>query len=912
MKAKNLKPMIISALLAVGFGASTVGTSFALFTDSAETNINVTAGKVDINATLRDVVTYSAEADSQGTLVDENNNKYVHVEQAPTIVGGVVTKYNFVNGGYATITDNVLDLVNITPGDKINFGFDLSNTSNVSFKYRFYYKVLEENFDLSKGLETSLKVGSGEWTKYVGLEEYRSTWQLQEATATLENLDFSIELPINAGNVYQAKNAKILIAFEAVQGNAFTTDAGLVKTTEVTQQTFDDLVNKAVADGENDTVVSAASPDNQVAITTTIPAAAQEVANNDTVTLSVTEVSTNEVSATNTLTIDFDVTLKVNETVTTSFSEPIKIELYIGPNRDIASITHHATTGDIAITDYVYDPVTGVVTFYSTSFSPFTVEYYELPDPDVYPVRIGKVGYETLGAAINAAVNGDRIIFEDDIQTTSSARFNINKDITIDLNKHSFLHYGSTTVKNGYSLAVVNGSAAFQRMIATDTNSAVTLSDLTLNLYAGNLFQIYGKTDIDILVRNSTITSAYTYDGNNNACLLSINGGTIDHIHADFRNSTINWNKDAWVKWHANAAEKDIYVTFDETTLGNNANSRVNYTSAEVRNVRRTNLTGGVVKYDTVATGDWLALAEALETAPEGYVVDGDNINISSAMGLAYFARMSVNDNFAGKTVNLLADIDLAFNKWTPIAKLTGGFAGTFNGNGHTIKTLDNKDALLESNNTKFGNGLFFRLASGATVQNLILDDFNLAYTTSRRYRAVGPLSGYVAGNATITNVHTTNSFVLGDMRIGGIIGMTEDPNSTITFANCSVEDTVLEAYCNAGGFIGTMLGEAVIDEYCYVKGITYEEVYSSGCEYVTLDTTVEDESSKYVANGTAVKGLYNNYDGDEYWYGAYADFYIDYGGSDCDPWLAGQEYRLCNSEMTINASRNVDGKLYL
>ena len=46
MKKMKLKPIIMSALAAIAFGTVTVGTTFALFTDKAETKINVQAGKL--------------------------------------------------------------------------------------------------------------------------------------------------------------------------------------------------------------------------------------------------------------------------------------------------------------------------------------------------------------------------------------------------------------------------------------------------------------------------------------------------------------------------------------------------------------------------------------------------------------------------------------------------------------------------------------------------------------------------------------------------------------------------------------------------------------------------------------------------------------------------------------------------
>lgn len=79
--------------------------------------------------------------------------------------------------------------------------------------------------------------------------------------------------------------------------------------------------------------------------------------------------------------------------------------------------------------------------------------------------------------------------------------------------------------------------------------------------------------------------------------------------------------------------------------------------------------------------------------------------------------------NFKGETVVLANDIDLENELWTPIGTVLGErrydyvFAGTFDGNGKTIRNLkvDHADCA----------GLFGNM-SGATVRNVIIDGFDL------------------------------------------------------------------------------------------------------------------------------------------------------------------------------------------
>lgn len=97
----------------------------------------------------------------------------------------------------------------------------------------------------------------------------------------------------------------------------------------------------------------------------------------------------------------------------------------------------------------------------------------------------------------------------------------------------------------------------------------------------------------------------------------------------------------------------------------------------------------------------------------------GEDHRISDASGLIAFAN-SVNSgsNFSGITVYL--DADIAFDvdtpsNFTPIGSSAGHhFSGTFNGQGHIIKSL-----VVDSNANDSG---LFSFSYGMTVQNLVLD----------------------------------------------------------------------------------------------------------------------------------------------------------------------------------------------
>ena len=366
MRKKNFKPMIISALLAVGFGATSVGTTFALFTDHADTAINVTAGKVDINLESSALHTYSAEYDGVSTgRVDENGYKY---QSKATAVEGT-----FTNGGTAVLANNVLTLTHITPGDRVTFKAALSDTSNVDFKYRVVFEAKAVGTG-DKMLAAGMRIVSdmsGTSTSYDGLDKYVSPWVLHEydANATLaKTFNFDLELPIDAGNEYQDKAIEYAFHVEAVQGNAYTVDeSGIAYLEKNLTATASAVANQALT-----LQTSAGDSSSGMYVKTTIPAEGG-LATDDKVKLVVSNVSAFNEETSKNGTLNFDVSLYVNDVKTSSFNnQDIAVEVYIGEGYDIKSVSHNGN----AITNYTY--ANGKISFTTKTFSPFEVVYEKI------------------------------------------------------------------------------------------------------------------------------------------------------------------------------------------------------------------------------------------------------------------------------------------------------------------------------------------------------------------------------------------------------------------------------------------------------------------------------------------------------------------------------------------------------
>ena len=199
------KKILVPVLALTAFVAVGVGSTYAIFTSKANTNIAVTAGKVSVTATVENVKLYSG-------VYNEDTGVY----------DSVVQTTNFLNGGTVTVENGVVTLDKVTPMDKVEFDVKVKNASNVTAKYRTLITKLEDT-GLFEGL--SVKVND---VAFSGGDSY-TNWEVIEPTTTdVATLHVVVELPEEAGNDYQDKSCSIKFAVEAVQGNAFVANQVVV------------------------------------------------------------------------------------------------------------------------------------------------------------------------------------------------------------------------------------------------------------------------------------------------------------------------------------------------------------------------------------------------------------------------------------------------------------------------------------------------------------------------------------------------------------------------------------------------------------------------------------------------------------------------------------------------------------
>lgn len=244
--------------------------------------------------------------------------------------------------------------------------------------------------------------------------------------------------------------------------------------------------------------------------------------------------------------------------------------------------------------------------------------------------------------------------------------------------------------------------------------------------------------------------------------------------------------------------------------------------------------------------GAWL-LAAALAFA--GTAAMAADLSITDLDGLKSF-RDAVNggNTFAGKTVVLEADIDLAsVDNWTPIRT----FAGTFDGKGKTIANLtiaiESDDNIGFFNTLEAGSvvknlnfagakvsgkyvGILCGLGNeGATVQDIRID--STCSVTATKYAGGVAMEFYGALSRIANHAPVTTT---GDRAAAGIVAWTESPAQILYCTNTA---KIVAGSWGAGGITANATGSHI-----------------EGCVNVG-DVSTLDESGEAPAGGIVCRG---------------------------------------------------------
>ena len=190
----------------------------------------------------------------------------------------------------------------------------------------------------------------------------------------------------------------------------------------------------------------------------------------------------------------------------------------------------------------------------------------------------------------------------------------------------------------------------------------------------------------------------------------------------------------------------------------------------------------------------------------------GSEYLIYDAESLAAFSekvsKNSSKDDFSGKTIRLMNDIDLSGHNWTAIGTSGYSFNGTFDGQYHTITNLTYP--------TEYDKGLF-GYTNGATIQNVTVSTL---VASIDRLDTTSQSAGGLVGRAIDTRIE--NSTVSGGQitsiqaysTCGGISGILD---GTSTVKNCTASDITITtnnlSMQYAGGFVGEVKSGASVTQ---------------------------------------------------------------------------------------------------
>lgn len=217
------------------------------------------------------------------------------------------------------------------------------------------------------------------------------------------------------------------------------------------------------------------------------------------------------------------------------------------------------------------------------------------------------------------------------------------------------------------------------------------------------------------------------------------------------------------------------------------------------------------------------------------YTFSSNTLYIHSAAQLKAFADLAANGfTYEGFTIKLMADIDLNGNEWYPV----NGFAGIFDGNGHTIKNF-------VLNRVGIGDlGFFGTITKIVTIKNLTLEDVISAADGSQvANHGFGILLGTSTASGTqILNCSVKNALITkwgATTDAGGAALLIGQSTGSIKIDGCSIVSSAMTELSNQGYAFGGIIGR--------IQTNHYNSVISNCSVYNTIITN-------YKSNG-ATKG---------------------------------------------------------
>lgn len=210
---------------------------------------------------------------------------------------------------------------------------------------------------------------------------------------------------------------------------------------------------------------------------------------------------------------------------------------------------------------------------------------------------------------------------------------------------------------------------------------------------------------------------------------------------------------------------------------------------------------------------------------------------MKSADDLMWYAA-NLNSGLLKGTEHLLlaADLDMKDKPYIPAASGPNAFKGSLDGQGHTIRNLTVKDAEI--------GGLFAKVGSGASIQNLAIDAASISSVEH-----AGTLAGTAETGSVVKleNIAVTASAVTSaEGAAGGIMGSSQGA-ADVTI-QCAVCDFVtVTGKTAAGGVLGN--GDSATLEVVFVNAFIEAPAKSTG-SLACHGAAFSQKNCGYVRNG--------------------------------------------------------------
>lgn len=216
-------------------------------------------------------------------------------------------------------------------------------------------------------------------------------------------------------------------------------------------------------------------------------------------------------------------------------------------------------------------------------------------------------------------------------------------------------------------------------------------------------------------------------------------------------------------------------------------------------------------------------------------IVDGI-FQLGTAEALVYFSKAVGSKS--GLNAVLTTDIDMTGHKMTPIGSSDLPYIGTFNGQGHTVKSF------VYEKETESNVGLFGYI-SGATIENILLSEARV----NGNQNAAG-LVGNAQNASKIQNCAVMDSYIEGSDHVAALVG--NAVGGTVVSNNISNANIHSRKY-QAGGMVGTVIA-ATIEKNLFMGSVSCNGGNASG-----LVALIDSEDELFIRNNmvaaTSVEG---------------------------------------------------------